>query len=99
MIRKLFLDLRLVFPILPLFLIALTVEYSWAAQRAWIMVYQGDNSYGLEMWSDPPTGEAASKYIENFKKEHPQGQIISLREAPQSYFLGFGGMARFFLPF
>jgi len=95
MIRKLWLELRLLFTILPIALILFTLEYTWAFQHANIMYYSDKDGYGLVM---SPVANSA-KEIESFLKEHPQGLILSLQNSPHSYFLGFDGIARTLLPF
>jgi ABC-type transport system involved in multi-copper enzyme maturation permease subunit len=97
MIRKLWLerDLFWIFLILSVFMVVITVEYTMIAERSWIMVYEDSLSFGLQASPTPPKPEE----IEAFLKEHPQGQIISLKDRPLSYFDGFDGMARLFLPY
>jgi len=99
MIRKLYLELRWLFPIMPIFLIALTLEFTWMAERSWIMYYSDNNGFGVEVWPSPQHPHDYDKDLETFRRDHPQGYRISLKEQPSSYFMGFDAIARLFLPY
>jgi hypothetical protein len=90
MIRRQWFDLRLQALILLLLLFAFVCAYSWAFTTGKIFEYSDESGYGLVV--------GPGDYSE-LVREHPNGRLFSLKDAPGSYYIGVEAMIRFMFPF
>ena len=88
--RKLWLEIRPVFAVLLVFGIILTLIYTGVFSTSKVMAFNDESGFGAQIGSSYDTPE--------FLKEHSNGRIYSLKDAPNSYSSGFDVMVAFVWP-